>query len=199
MTPERDAMPSPFDASIVIVVRDRAALLMRALIAMAGNEPGASFETIVVDDASVDATPALLRGVGGDFTALREDRARGFAAGCDRAAQAAQSEVIVVVREDLVATAGWLAPLLAQLHDERVGAVRARAITADGRDVVDPGWACLAVRRSALAQVGGFAATAAPGRAVKATLLEALSEHGWRVVDAPLSVLLALPQDMTSD
>jgi hypothetical protein len=54
-------------------------------------------------------------------------------------------------------------------------------------------WACLAVRRSAWQQVGGFAGTSRPGRAEKASLLEGLQGAGWTVADADESVVLVLP------
>ncbi|MGA2470387.1 MAG: glycosyltransferase [Solirubrobacteraceae bacterium] len=188
----------PAAVAIVMVVRDQAALTLRALVALARGEEGPAFETVVLDDASNDATPTLLANVEGHFTGLREDHARGFVAGADRAVAACQAGVVVLLREDLVVSTGWLESLIRSFDDPAVGAALPRVIDASGADVTDPGWPCLAIRRDALAQVGGFQAVAQPSRAVKATLLEALEASGFEIRGAPLSVLLALPGTITA-
>jgi glycosyltransferase involved in cell wall biosynthesis len=180
--------------AVVMVVRDQAPLTLRALVALAAAEGTQAFETVVVNDGSTDATATLLGAVEGNFTGLHEAQPRGFAAGVDRAAARCEAEQIVIVREDLVATRGWLESLSAALAEAGVGAARPRVLDGAGRDVAEPLWPCLAIRREVLEAAGGMAGVAEPSRAIKLSLLDAVAEAGYGVVDVPEAVLLALPE-----
>jgi Glycosyl transferase family 2 len=186
------------EIAVVMVVRDQLAVTLRALVGLARGDQGAPFQTVVVDDASSDATPALFRGIEGNFTGLREDTACGFAAGCDRAVAACRANLIVVMREDLVPTTGWLEPLRAAFDDLSTGVVLPRVIDVGGQSVTSPAPPCLAIRREALAAIGGFQGAAQPSRAIKLTVLEAVEASGWKVRDVPLSVLLSLPDTVAA-
>jgi glycosyltransferase involved in cell wall biosynthesis len=179
--------------AVVMVVRDQAPLTLRALVALAGAEAAQAFETVVVNDGSSDATATLLGAVEGNFAGLHEVQPRGFAAGVDRAVAHSGAEQIVIVREDLVATRGWLESLSAVLAKAGVGAARPRVLDGAGRDVAQPLWPCLAIRREVLEAVGGMAGVAEPSRAIKLSLLDAVEGAGYAVVDVPEAVLLALP------
>lgn len=186
----------PLDFAIVLVARNRAPMMLRALVALAACESGPSFETVAVDDGSSDATAAIFDAIEGDFVGLREDASRGFARGCDRAIAASAARTIVIMREDLVATDGWLEAIQAAFADPDAGAILPRVIDWRGRDISDPGWPCLAVRRRALAQVGGLTGPSVPGRPVKQTLIESVRSAGWTVRPEQQSVLLALPDTL---
>jgi glycosyltransferase involved in cell wall biosynthesis len=181
--------------SIVVVARDRAALTLRCLTALAKlpNEP--SFEVVLVDDGSRDETPALLGAVEGDLVTLRNDTPTGFARSCDRAVAASSGECLVLLHDDAVPCDGWLEALTATLaSDPELGAVLPRSIDLEGAFMPDPHWLALAVRRAAYERVAGFAGTARAGRAEKATLLEALGEHGRAVAQARDAILLLVPE-----
>jgi glycosyltransferase involved in cell wall biosynthesis len=186
--------PTEPAAAIALIVHNRAQLTLRTLVALAGCENGASFHTVLLDDGSSDATPAIAAGASGAFTAIREERQLGFAIGCDSAMSACDQPVVVFLREDLVPTAGWLAALLAPFADERLGAVRPRVLDLAGRDIEGESWPALAVRRSAYDEVGGIAGGASAGRALKATFVEALRAGGWRVEREPAALLLWVPE-----
>lgn len=64
-------------------------------------------EVIVVDDESSDETPAMLAGISG-ITVLRNDANMGFIKTCNRGAEAASGEFLVLLNNDTEVTAGWL-------------------------------------------------------------------------------------------
>jgi O-antigen biosynthesis protein len=183
-----------YRASVLLAGRDRAPQLLRALSTLARLGDDAGFEAVVVDDASTDETPQLLAGIDGDFQALQAEQPVGWGLCIDRAAAVAFGEHLILLREDAVPVDGWFDALLDRLElDPDCGAVRARAAALDGSLLDGETWACLAVRRSAWEQVGGFAGTSRPGRAEKASLLEGLEGAGWTVADAADAVVLVLP------
>jgi glycosyltransferase involved in cell wall biosynthesis len=192
---DRDAMaasaPATAETAVIMVVRDREDLTLRALLSLAGADRDAvTFETVVVDDASTDGTADLLGRVEGTFSTWRNERPEGVTAGWDRAAASSRAATLVFMHNDLVATDGWLEALSAAFAAD-VGAVLPRVITAAGRDLGGDAPPCLAVRREVFAELGGFLGAAQPGRCVKASLLEAVEALGRRVVRAPGAVLLA--------
>jgi GT2 family glycosyltransferase len=183
--------------SLILPVRDDAALTLRCLQAIARLPDDPPFEVVVVDDAADDATRALLSGLEGDVRVLRNDEPAGFGAACDQAAATAAGDVLILLGADAVPVDGWLADLLAALEDDR-GGVRAagalpRSVDLRGTELPEASWLGLAVHAHAYAAAGGFAGTRAPGRAEKATLVEAL--HSARgVTVARTAVLLQVPE-----
>jgi glycosyltransferase involved in cell wall biosynthesis len=179
-----------FRATIVLAVRSEATLLLRCLMTLARLPEEGSFEVIVVDNASSDETAELLGSIDGDFRAIRNEEDRGYAFACDQAAALADGEHLIFLREDAVPVDGWLDALVEALdRDPAARAARPRTVDAGGR-VLEHEWVALAVRRDAFLAVGGFAGAARPGRAEKASLLEALGH----VAAVPSAVVLALPE-----
>ncbi|HEY6780788.1 MAG TPA: hypothetical protein VI111_07535, partial [Thermoleophilaceae bacterium] len=74
-------------------------------------------------------------------------------------------------------------------REAETDAARPRAVDLEGNDDGESFWPCLAVRRAAYERVGGFAGTAAPGRAEKATFIDARD-----VVDEPTALVLMVPE-----
>jgi glycosyltransferase involved in cell wall biosynthesis len=187
-------LPAPrFRASLVLAVRNEAPLTLRCLTTLARLPEDGSFEAIVVDNASVDETESLLTSVEGDFRAIRNDVDRGYGPACDQAAAIADGEHLVFLREDAVPVDGWLDLLLDALDaDPAVGAALPRVVDGSGGNVTGE-WIALAVRRDVFTAVGGFAGAQRPGRAEKATLLEAIERAGQDVVAVPHALVLALP------
>lgn len=179
--------------SIVLPVDDQH-LTLRCLEAIAREPDDVPFEVVVVDDGSQDATPQLLASLDGDVRVLRNDVSRGFAAAADQGAAVASGEHLVVLQQDAVPCAGWLRALAGTLDgDDRPAAAIPRSARPDGQWHPDAHWLALGVRRSAFADVGGFAGTAKPARAEKASLVDALRERGHAVAECRDAVVLSLP------
>ena len=118
--------------SIVVPVYDGAPLTRDCLDLVVDAELAA--QIIVVDDASTDETEALLSSYGDKITVLRNASNLGFAGSCNRGAQAATGEFVVLLNNDTLPQPGWLDALVA--HADRypeAGIVGAKLLFADGR------------------------------------------------------------------
>ncbi|MEX0666611.1 MAG: glycosyltransferase [Acidimicrobiia bacterium] len=112
--------------SIVVVTYGNFELNRQCIESVLVNTTHPSFELIVVDNASGDATPEYLR-----QCAVNDDRVRvvinddnvGFAAGVNQGLALARGDVIVILNNDTVVPSGWQAPLLRHLEDTDVGLV----------------------------------------------------------------------------
>ena len=130
--------PSP-TISVAVITRNRAELLARTLATVLEQDfPAGSFEVIVVDDGSSDATPELLE----EQSARRELRVfrqarRGVSAARNTAVEAARGEFIVFLDDDLLCEPGLLrAHVTAHVREPHplivVGRLRVAAESAAG-------------------------------------------------------------------
>jgi GT2 family glycosyltransferase/glycosyltransferase involved in cell wall biosynthesis len=88
---------------------------------------------IVVDDASTDATPEVLRRIEG-IEVLTGETNVGFSGAAGRGAAAARGRVIVFLNNDAEVQPGWLEALLDAIDSAPdVGAVGCKLVFADGR------------------------------------------------------------------
>lgn len=123
--------PQP-DLSIIIVVHNRAEFTLGCLLALQG-QAGITCDIIVVDNASSDATPELLRRITG-ITAIRNAENRHFLRGVNQGAAAARGEFLLFLNNDTSMHAGALAAALATLRaDPAIGAVGGKLILPDGK------------------------------------------------------------------
>jgi glycosyltransferase involved in cell wall biosynthesis len=100
--------------SVVIPVFNGADRLAQA-VASVRPELREGDEIVVVDDGSTDGTPDLIRSLGGDIVALRQDNA-GPAAARNRGLRAATGEAIAFLDHDDLWTAGRQEALRAALE-----------------------------------------------------------------------------------
>ena len=133
-TPPRVAPPGApqFDCSIIIPVFNRVELTEQCLTKFVETTSGASFEVIVVDNASTDGTAAFLAKLGGDVRIVRNTENRGFAAACNQGARVARGRHLVFLNNDTIPLPGWLAPLIAELDgDPEIAVVGSKLLFPD--------------------------------------------------------------------
>lgn len=95
-------------SSIIIPVYNQAALTERCLQALGEGD----FEIIVVDDASTDNTPSLLKAMGDRIKTVDHRINHGFATSCNHGAAVASGEFLVFLNNDTLPRPGWLEALV---------------------------------------------------------------------------------------
>lgn len=206
--------PGPPDATgtvVVVPVRDNDTGLNATLAALEGST------VVVVDDGS--SVPVIAEPPRKDVSVIRQEPARGPAAARNVGWRQARAEVVVFVDADCVPQGGWIEGLLAHFADPAVGAVAPRVVSpAAGTGALEvyesvrssldlgereapvrPGsrvpyvpTACLAVRREALSEVGGFDEGLRFGEDVD--LVWRLHEAGWSVRYEPAASVVHPPR-----
>jgi mycofactocin system glycosyltransferase len=145
--------------TVVIPVRDRAAMLDRCLAAA-----GRQHQVLVVDDGSQDpgavAAVAARRGA----TLLRRDASGGPAAARNTGLAAVSSSLIAFLDSDCVPPPGWITRLAAHFADPLVGAVAPRIVAAQSGQARSPAAAYAAACASL--DLGGHPARVRPGSQV---------------------------------
>lgn len=119
--------------SIVIPVHNHLNDTLACLRAVHRNTAFASFEVIVCDDASSDATAEVLRTIDGlDVIGLEVNV--GFLGAISTAIAAAKGKYLLMLNNDAEVQPGWLAALLEVAEaDPTVGAVGSKLMFPDGR------------------------------------------------------------------
>lgn len=168
--------------SVIVPLAGGPAQALRCLEGIAAIE-GASYETIVVDDASVGLAP-LLDALAGDVSILRSDRRIGFAAAAQLGLSAARGEIVALLRDGAAPLPGWLAPLLAALRDPSVGLAASVCPGAAGEERLSA--FAFAARR---AQVRDIQLSGSPPTLAVATIALALAERGLRTIAATDSLV----------
>ncbi len=129
-------LPAPGAAplvSIIIPVYGQLNYVLEGLQSIARHTTGIDYEVIVIDDASPDNSGAVLPAIA-NLRYVRNETNLNFLLSCNKAAQLARGEYIVLFNSDAQATAGWLQPLLAQMEaDTTVGVVGPKILFPNGR------------------------------------------------------------------
>ena len=210
------AVPRP-TASVVILAWNTWPMT-RDCLAVISDTLGPGDEVIVVDNGSTDETPAELAGRAG-VRVLTNPLNRGFAGGCNDGARLATGDVVVFLNNDTLPVGAWLDELLAPFEQPAVGATGPRSNFVSGPQLVPDvpyrdlpslrafvaGWErdhtgrvaplarlvgfCLAVRRSAFEQVGGFDEGFGTGGYEDDDLCRRLAAQGWQLLVADGSYL----------
>jgi GT2 family glycosyltransferase/glycosyltransferase involved in cell wall biosynthesis len=136
---DEPATPGPFvvpehpDASIVIPAHNNWAYTAACLSSLLAVRCNHTFEVIVVDDQSSDETAEKLAEIEG-LTCLGNDRNLGFVGSCNRGANHARGEFLVLLNNDTQVTDGWLDELIDTFdQDANIGLVGSRLVYPDGR------------------------------------------------------------------
>ncbi len=129
------ALPNP-DApqvSIIIPVYGKLAYTLACLRSLAKYGTHASFEVIVVDDASPDDSATTLAQIRG-LNLLRNADNLGFIGACNAGAAAARGKFLMFLNNDTQVTAGWLDALLCCFAEHSdCGIAGSRLVYPDGR------------------------------------------------------------------
>jgi len=116
--------------SIVVSTRNHARFLGRTVEAAMAQDLAGEFEMIVVDDASTDETPAVMReaiaAAKRPLVYARLDTNRGPAAGRNAGLELARGRYIAFTDSDCTPTPGWLREGLAAFTSPEIGAVQGR-------------------------------------------------------------------------
>ncbi len=107
-------------ASVIVPTRNRAALLRRCLQSLSvQTAPADSFEVIVVDNGSADDTAAVAQSFSGALQLhLLHENEPGLHVGRHAGWRAARSEVLMFADDDIEATPGWVAAVVACFADD---------------------------------------------------------------------------------
>jgi N-acetylglucosaminyl-diphospho-decaprenol L-rhamnosyltransferase len=121
--------------SVVIVTHDNREAVGRTLPAMLGELEDGD-ELIVVDNASEDGTPAVVRELAPSAKVIESGDNLGFGGGCNRGAEAASGDLLVFLNPDAVPAPGFRAGIVRPLEDGRGWSAWQGLVTAeDGRVV----------------------------------------------------------------
>jgi O-antigen biosynthesis protein len=127
------ALPDAPQASIVVPVYNHLEHTLTCLRALAMHPQRHSFEVIVVDDCSQDASGDLLPAIPG-LRYQRNAENLGFIGACNAGAAAARGDFVVFLNNDTAVQPGWLDALLDTFaaHPD-AGLVGAKLVYPDGR------------------------------------------------------------------
>ncbi len=149
----------PETVTVVIPVRDRAAMLDRCLAAA-----GRQYPVLVVDDGSQDPRAIAAVAARHGATLLRRDASGGPAAARNTGLAAASSSLIAFLDSDCVPPPGWITRLTAHFADPLVGAAAPRIVAAQSGQARSPAAAYAAACASL--DLGGRPARVRPGSRV---------------------------------
>ncbi|WP_051093410.1 glycosyltransferase [Sphingobium indicum] len=126
-------LPDQPDASIIIPVYNNVIDTLLCICSVLEYRASASYEIIVADDGSSDATPQLIATLGGVVRYLRQPRNYGFVGNCNEAAKQARGRHVVLLNNDTLVMPYWLDTLLDtfEMHDG-VGLAGSKLINWDG-------------------------------------------------------------------
>jgi GT2 family glycosyltransferase len=159
MAPQERAAGEP-ELSVVLVNYDGAGCLPQTLAALAAHTR-APAEGIVVDSGSADGS---WRGVEAHWPAARALRFEdniGFAAGCNRGAEAARGRFVAFVNFDGEVEPGWDVPLRALLEDPGVSVATGLLVSSAG-DVLEAAGLEIAPNTATYGRLGGEPRSSGP-------------------------------------
>lgn len=179
--------PATLEASVVTIVDDHPDDLARLADALTAHPPSVSWELVVVANAAGTTAP----GGSVPVTWLPTTARLGWADAANLGLRRTHGAVLVLLDGSVEPTGDFLGPLLAAFDDPGVGLAGPWGVTSvDARRFVDaaPGPVdavlgyCLALRREALAAVGGFDHRFRWYRNADLDLSFAVRDRGWRAM-----------------
>ncbi|MGH9049520.1 MAG: glycosyltransferase family 2 protein [Acidimicrobiia bacterium] len=200
--------------AVVVATRNRAALLLRLLDALAAQRGAPPFEVVVVDDGSTDGTTERVEKVAPALPmpvrVLRQGESTGPAGARNRGWRATAAPVVAFTDDDCIPAPGWLAALVGALEAD--GAALAAGVTTFPADQADhrTTWSywmeddgrsghystCnVAYRRDALEAVAGFDAEGFRHRSRRRGVSRCVNgedtDLAWRAIEAGFAATIA--------
>lgn len=119
--------------SIIIPVYNQIHYTYACLVSILEHTPDVSYEVIIADDVSTDATERLSDFAEG-LVICRNSVNQGFLRNCNNAARQAKGEYIMFLNNDTQVTDGWLSSLVTLIEsDPGIGMVGSKLVYPDGR------------------------------------------------------------------
>ena len=119
--------------SIIIPVYNQIHYTYACLVSILQYTNDVSYEVIIADDVSTDATEHLAEYTEG-LVICRNCSNQGFLRNCNQAARAARGEYLMFLNNDTQVTAGWLSSLVNLIEsDGTIGMVGSKLVYPDGR------------------------------------------------------------------
>ena len=119
--------------SIIIVSFNTSGLLRKCLRSVYDHPPLKDFETIVVDNGSIDRSREMVRERFPQVKLIVNPANRGFAAGNNRAFKVAWGEYLLLLNSDVEITPGAIEALINFLQENpRIGMVGGKLLNSDG-------------------------------------------------------------------
>jgi GT2 family glycosyltransferase len=112
--------------TLAVVVRDNLVYTRMCLESVLANTDYPNYEVVVVDNGSMDDTPAYLESLSRCYRhvrVVRNECNRGFAPANNQAFAEATGEVLVLLNNDTLVPCGWLGRLVRWLEDPAIGIV----------------------------------------------------------------------------
>jgi GT2 family glycosyltransferase/tetratricopeptide (TPR) repeat protein len=121
------------DATIIIPVHDKLVYTLCCLKAILAAPTRCSYEIVVADDASTDATSSVLGDLDGIVRLLRNSENQGFVRTCNAAAVRARGDIIVFLNNDTIPLPCWLDEIVDMLRrDPTIGLAGPKYLNIDG-------------------------------------------------------------------
>lgn len=118
--------------SIIVLTFNKAHLTYQCLESILAHAD-LPYELVIVDNNSLDETPALLERCE-NAVIIRNEQNLGFVRGCNQGAKVARGSYLLFLNNDTVVTANWLSSLVATIEGHpRCGAVGCKLVWPNGR------------------------------------------------------------------
>ena len=122
------------DVSIIIPAYNQLRFTLACIHSILSDESRYSYEIIVADDCSTDATADVFKSGIRHVLHSRPPSNLGFLRNCNHAAKMASGKHIVLLNNDTYVLPGWLNELIEPLErDDNIGLVGSKLVFADGR------------------------------------------------------------------